>query len=74
VPDLDQVIDLCAICDFGFAYSGPVNAGVGLYVNVVANPRGSRLGNFLPMALAVLGKSEAVGSDDGSVFEGDMVA
>ncbi len=74
MADLDQIVDLGAVVDQGVSDRSAVNAGVGLNIDVGADENGSGLWDFMPASEFIFGKAEAVCSDDGSVFEGDMVA
>ena len=74
VADLDQIVHLGSVADPRLAHRCPVDAGVGLHVHAVAQPHRPRLRNLLPVALLVLGESEAVRADDDAVFQRHVVA
>ncbi len=74
MADLNEIVHLGAVADFGCANGGAVDRGVGLHVDAVADADGAGLRDFLPVALIVFGKAEAVAADDDAVFKRDMVA
>jgi len=74
MTDLNEIIDLGAVRDLRFAHRGPVDARVGLNIDVIANADWSRLGNFLPVPLMVFGKTEAVRPNDNPVLQRDMIS
>jgi hypothetical protein len=74
VPDLDKIVDLSAVGNFGGSHGGAVDACVGLDVDVAPDAHRAGLGNLLPGTVVVLGKAEAVRADNRAVFERDMVA
>ena len=71
---LDQVVDFDAGSYVGFADRGAVDAGVGLDFDGVFEDRGAGLDDLGPAAVRALGEAEAVGADDGTVLEDDVVA
>jgi len=74
MTDLDQVVDLGAVGNFRGSDGGPVDAGIGLNIDMAPDVHRSRLRNLPPASVLVLGKAEAVGADDSAVLERDMVA
>ncbi len=78
VAYLDEIVDLGPGVDAGFADAGAVDAGVGLDFDVVFEDGGAGLLDLVPASAGLdaclFGEAEAVGSDDGSVLEDDVVA
>src|SRR5450759_4952542 len=74
VADLHQVVDLGAPPHACLADAGAVHASVGLDFDVTFDNRWSGLRNFFPSLLFVLGEAKAVGADDDSILEDDVVA
>ena len=78
VADLDEVIYFGSSANAGLADRGPVDGGVGLDLDVVFEDGGAGLEDLVPGGagggVMVAGEAEAVGSDDGTVLEGDVVA
>jgi hypothetical protein len=74
VADLHQIVDLDPSSDVSFADAGAVDAGVRLNLDVVFDHDRSRLGNLVPTSFAGLGEPEAVGADDDSVLQENVVA
>src|SRR6266568_7117093 len=71
---LNEVVDLCAVADFGCTHGGTVDAGVGLDVDPVAHAHRAGLRNLFPLAQVVFSEAEAVGADNCTIFEGHVVA
>jgi len=75
---LDEIIDLGAGMDAGFADAGAVDAGIRLDFDVVFENGRAGLNDFVPGFAGwhpgLFGEAEAVRSDDGSVLEDDIVA
>src|SRR5580698_6169965 len=74
MADLDEVVDLRSVADFSDSDGGAINGGIGLNVDAVAETYRAGLGNFFPVAGVVFGEAETVGSDDDTIFEGDVIA
>lgn len=74
VTDEDEIVDLCAAADTGFADGGAVDAGVGLDFDVVFKDGGAGLNHFVPGAVGIFCVAEAVAADDDSVLQNDAVA
>ncbi len=74
VAYLDEVVDFGAGLDAGLADSGAVDAGVGLDFDVVFDDDGAGLEDFVPGAIVLAGEAEAVGTDDDTVLQDDVVA
>ena len=74
MADLDEVVDLGAGVDAGFADGGAVDAGVGLDFDVVFEDDRAGLEDLVPGAVGLAGEAEAVGADDGAVLQDDVVA
>ena len=74
MANLDEVVDFGTGVDPGLADRGAVDAGVGLDFDVVFDDRGTGLEDLVPGAVGLAGEAEAVGSDDGSVLQDDVVA
>jgi hypothetical protein len=74
VTDLDEVVYLCAGPDSGLADGGAVDAGIGLDFNRVLKDGRAGLEDLVPASVGLLCEAEAVGADDGSVLEDDVVA
>src|SRR5712675_3116871 len=70
----DEVVDFCAACDAGFSNSSPVDAGVSLHLDVVLEDRGASLKHFVPSAVSLFGKPEAVAANHHAVLQYDPVA
>jgi len=72
VTDLDEIVDLRPGLDAGLTDGGAVDAGVGLYFDVVLEDGGAGLQDLVPdwsVAWAsLLCEAEAVGSDDDAVL------
>ena len=74
VTYVDEVVDFCALSYAGFAYAGPVYAGIRLNLGFGSQDYVSRLHYFVPAGAVVFRKAEAVGADDGSILQEDVVA
>jgi len=79
VADVDHVVDFGAAADARFSNAGTVDAGIGLNFCVTLDDDVSGLNDFVPVGVGSvaffgLGKAEAVGADDGSVLQEDVVA
>src|SRR5690242_347737 len=74
VADQHQIVELGAFADARFTHSGPIDAGVGLHLNVVFQHSGAGLQHFVPGAVFLLGVAQAVPSDDGAVLKDDAIA
>jgi hypothetical protein len=74
VAYLDEVVDLGSGVDAGFAYGGSIDAGVGLDFDGIFEDGGAGLDDLVPGAVGLLREAEAVGSDDSTVLQGDVVA
>lgn len=79
MADLNQVVDLGARANAGFADGGAVYGGVGLDFDVVFEDRGAGLQNLVPGGAAefgsrIAGKAEAVAADDGAILQNNVVA
>jgi hypothetical protein len=74
VAYLHEVIDLGSGVNAGLADGGAVDAGVGLDFNGIFENCGAGLKNLVPGTVGLAGEAEAVGADDGSVLEDDVVA
>ena len=74
VAHMDEVVDFCALSYAGFAYAGPVYAGIRLNLGFGLYDYVSRLDYFVPVGAAIFGKAEAVGTYYGSILEEDIVA
>ena len=59
VADLDEIVDLGAVADFGCADGGAVDGGVGLHVDAAADADGAGLRDFFPMALSRFWRSRS---------------
>jgi len=75
----DEIVDLDAGVDVGFADGGAVDGGVGLDLDVVVEDGDAGLEDLVPCGAVggggvVVGEAEAVGPDDGTVLQGDVVA
>ncbi len=80
---VDQVVDLGAASDAGFAYAGAVDAGICLDLGIALYHYVAGLHDFVPAAGLVfisniasfdLREAEAVGAYYGSILEQDVVA
>ena len=73
VGHLNQVVQLDALVDDGLSHGRAVNARIGTNLHVVLNDDDAQLW-YLVVALRVGCESEAVGTDDASGMDGDVVA
>ena len=74
VTNLNQVVDFDAASDSRFAHAGPVDTGIGLDLNTVANDYRTGLRDFFPAAIVGFGEAEAIPTDDNAVLQQNMVA
>jgi hypothetical protein len=74
VADLDEIVDLGSSVNAGFADGGAVDASVGLNFDVVFDNNRAGLNDFVPGSVGLAGEAEAIGSDNCSVLEDDVVA
>jgi hypothetical protein len=74
VPYVDQVVDFCSAPDAGFAYAGPVDAGIGLDLGFAFDGYVSGLEDFVPVVRVVLGEAEAVGAYYRAILQDDVVS
>src|SRR5258708_28307893 len=74
VADLNQVVDLYAAADAGFADAGAVDAGVGLNFHVVFDDDRGGLRDLVPVPVVSFGEAEDIGADNDSVVQQDVVA
>src|SRR5579875_1656893 len=74
VAYLNEVVDLGALADAGFADDCAVDAGVCLNLDGVFQDDRAGMESFYPATLGIAGKAEAVGADDRAVAQNDIVA
>ena len=74
VTYVDEVVDFCALSYAGFAYAGPVYAGIRLNLGFGLYDYVSRLDYFVPVGVIVFRKAEAIGAYYGSILQEDVVA
>src|SRR5258708_26869073 len=74
VAYVDQVVDFCAASNAGFAYAGPVDAGVGLDLGVALDYYVSGLDDFVPARGVVFREADAVAAYYGSILQQDVVS
>src|SRR3989304_10283164 len=74
VADLDEVVNLGAAADAGFADGGAVNGGAGLDFDVVFDDDGTRLHDLVVAAGVFAGEAVAVAADDGGVLQDDAMS
>ena len=74
MADVDHVVDLRAASNASLADAGAVDTRVGLNFGVALDDNISRLDDFVPAALIVFRKAEAVGADHRTVLQEDVVA
>src|SRR5271156_2360378 len=63
VRHVNQIVDLGSIANVRFAHGSPVERTIRLYLHVVADHSDASLRNFVPAAISLLGKAEAVRTD-----------
>lgn len=73
VPHLNQVVDLCAFADAGFAQGSAVNAGVRSDLDVIFNDDGPDLGEFDVAVFTVADVAETIGTNNDSGVENDVI-
>src|SRR5260221_5051089 len=69
-----QVVDFCAASYAGFAYAGPVDAGIGLDLGVAFDYYVSGLDDFVPAGGVSFCEAEAVAAYYGTVLQQDVVS
>src|SRR5208283_5924296 len=74
VADLDQVVDLRAAPNAGFANAGAVDAGVGLDLDVAFDDHVAGLTDIVPVSRVVLGEAKPVDADLGAVLQQNVVS
>src|SRR3989338_2524459 len=74
VADLDEVVNLGAAADAGFADGGAVNGGAGLDFDVVFDNDRPRLRDLVVAAGVLAGEAVAVAADDGGVLQNDAMS
>src|SRR5262245_23620806 len=70
----DQVIELGAAADAGFAHGCAIDTSVCLDFDVVFEYSGTGLCHFVPGTVLLFGEAETVAADDYAVLENDAVA
>src|ERR1700678_2876347 len=73
MPNLHEIIDLDPASNAGFAHAGPVDAGVGLNLDVIFNHHWSWLRDLVPMSVASLGEAKAIASNDNSILKQNII-
>jgi hypothetical protein len=80
VAYVDQVVELCAASDAGFAYAGAVDAGVGLEFGIALYHDVAGLDDFVPVSgvcfivFIMLGEAETVAAYDGAILQQNIVS
>jgi hypothetical protein len=71
---LYQVVNLNPAGNLGIPHTGSVNAGIRLHFHLVSEEHRPTLGDFMPSAALLLGKSKAVRADHGPVLQNHAVS
>ncbi len=71
---LDKVINLGPGLDAGLPDRGPVDARIGLHLDGIFKNRRPGLNDLVPATIRLTGKAEAVGSNNGSVLQNNIIA
>src|ERR1700755_1271348 len=74
MSDLDEIVDLRAVGDHRCPHTCAIDAGVRLYLDVVADAHRTGLRNLLPGTVVTLGEAKAITADDDTVLEDNVIA
>ena len=74
VTYMHHVVDFRSASDAGLADAGAIDTGIGLDLGVASDDDVSGLNDFMPVPFVIFGEAEAVGADDGSVLQENVVA
>jgi len=75
VAHVDEVVQLRALSNAGFAYAGSVDAGVGLDLDIALDYDVAGLHDFVPVSVIfIFGEAETVAAYDGAILQQNVVS